>query len=351
MSIAPVQVRVCDGENFRINACERRAFISILNNFLLIFKKFLYTYRFSSTMTLFLQDPEDARILPCIDLPPEKAKAIASPLATRVMRTLAQHADGMHASEIARRLREPVQKIHYHVTRLRKAGIVRVERLADTSGASAKILRVNAPAVGVRFGEFQQGAGGGQRDSAFLSPFITDGEWNARIVVGSPDPHGPESARGRDAAYAIDLGLFFGARTRIAPGPAVTLDTELRSWRANLVIIGGPVVNKAAARINDRRDAAVSYDAGRKAFRTPAGWFDSETGGVIVKMPNPFAPGKQVLWIAGKRHTGTRAAILAFLRDFPSVCERARHERGVEWLAIEGVDEDSDGIIDHARFP
>ncbi len=293
----------------------------------------------------------------CAEIPPGNARALASPLATRILHLLAQESDGLHASAIAKRLREPEQKIHYHVRRLRDAGAIAIDRIEETSGAGAKVLRIAAPAIALRYASGRaatarvKGGVGTPREEAFLAPFIANGAWDARIVVGSPDPHGPESARGRDAAYAIDLGLFFGGRAAMAPGASVQLDTELRSWNANLVIIGGPVVNKAAARLNERKDSPVAYDTERKAFRTPAGWFDAETGGVIVKMPNPFARGKWILWIAGKRHTGTRAAILAFLTAFPTVCEVARTGRHATWIAVEGVDADSDGIVDAVRFP
>jgi hypothetical protein len=60
-------------------------------------------------------------------------------------------------------------------------------------------------------------------------------------------------------------------------------------------------------------------------------------------MPNPFARGKWILHIAGKRHTGTRAAIIALLSDFEEICRSSI-------VIVEGLDADSDGIVDRAKI-
>jgi len=299
-------------------------------------------------------DTKGKGTLPGEEIAATHVRALASPLATRILQLLAREPEGLSGSAIAKHLRETEQKIHYHVAKLRRAGAITVDRIEDTRGASAKILRIIAPAIVVRYTQWLPMASGvattSPEHAAFLHPFIKDGVWDARIVVGSPDPHGPESARSRDAAYAIDLGLFFGAHITASPKASVVLDTDLHEWNANLIIIGGPVVNKAAARLTSRKGTPILYDAERKAFRTPDGLVDGETAGIIVKMPNPFAPNKQILWIAGKRHTGTRAAILAFLQEFNAVCAHARHERNITWVTVEGVDNDSDGSVDSVRF-
>ncbi len=302
---------------------------------------------------MLLTDSKGKGTLPCEEITATNARALASPLAGKILSLLAKEPEGMSGTHLAKQLRETEQKVHYHVANLRRAGAIVVDRIEDTRGASAKILRIAAPALAVRYAQWlpvSRTEAAEREHDEFLRPFIRDGVWDARIVVGSPDPHGPESARSRDAAYAIDLGLFFGARITASPNPSVVLDTELHDWNANLVIIGGPVVNKAAERLTSRRGAPILYDSDKKAFRTPSGTIDGETAGIIVKMPNPFAPSKHILWIAGKRHSGTRAAILAFLKDFAGVCSHARHEKTITWIAVEGVDEDSDGIVDKIKF-
>jgi DNA-binding transcriptional ArsR family regulator len=319
------------------------------NIFVITTRKLLYQR--IPVRAMLLTDDQGARATSCTEVRQEGLRAMASPLSTKILKLLAAHPNGLHAAAIAQRLRETQQKIHYHAKRLRAAGVISLDRHEETSGATAKILRLQSPAIAVRYGESRPTS---KRDAVtpaeerFLAPFIAQGELRARIIVGSPDPHGPESARGRDAAYAIDLGLFLGSRVRISPGPLVMLDTEARDLRQNLIIVGGPVVNKVAERVNAK--SPVRYDADRKAFRAPNGWLDGETTGFIAKFPNPFAVGKWVLWIAGKRHLGTRAAILALLLDFPTVCEKAKSDKESSWLTVDGVDADSDGTIDSVKF-
>ncbi len=292
-----------------------------------------------------------ARTVPCIELPAPKIAAVTSALASRILAQLASRPGGMHASQIARELREHEQKVYYHIRRLRAAGIVVVDHLEESGGGVAKVLRLAAGAAAVRFSPWERAAGRtGAADAhlRMLAPFVERGRWDARIVVSSPDPHGPEGARGRDAGYAIELGLFLGLFLESAPVDAVQLDTQLSDWKQNLIIIGGPVVNKAAQRVNAR--SLAPYDAARKEFRSSVTGrrYAQENAGIVAKMPNPFARGKWVLLLAGKRSAGTRAAVLALTRMLDRIAERAR-ANGTCLCVVEGVDADSDGVVESAR--
>jgi hypothetical protein len=265
---------------------------------------------------------------------------IGSTLTIRILRLLAEHSEGLHASAIARKLREHEQKIFYHTRKLIKNGLVEIHHTEDSGGGTAKILVLSQGAFAIRLRDFSPMVrAASPQDSPFLRPFIENGLLRACIVVGSPDPHGPEQARSRDANYAIDLALFLGTFLVSRPDPAVVLDTELRDWNQNLIIIGGPVVNKAAERINFKSPAR--YDS--KTFFVGTKKYTQENTGVIVRMPNPFSKGKWMLYIAGKRHTGTRAAIIAFTTQFDKISRAAV-------TVVDGVDEDSDGVIDSARI-
>ena len=127
----------------------------------------------------------------------------------------------------------------------------------------------------------------------------------------------------------------------VGEGPGPRSDRFiLRDWNQNLIIIGGPVVNKAAERINTK--SLAPYDKEQKAFVIHNKPYGQEELGIIVKMPNPFARGKWILHIAGKRTAGTRAAILAFLTSFDLVCKQPI-------TLVEGSDHDSDGVIEVIR--
>ena len=45
----------------------------------------------------------------------------------------------------------------------------------------------------------------------FFKEFIDNGIFDGKIVVGSPQPHGPFKTSARDGHYAAHLALFLGA--------------------------------------------------------------------------------------------------------------------------------------------
>ena len=287
--------------------------------------------------------------VPCTQISPEQLKTVTSILAGKIIKLLAENESGLHSSAIARTLHEHEQKIYYHARKLLKANIIVIDRTEDAQGGTAKILKLKTPAYAVRFRKFEpitKISTITTEQEAYLTPFIENGHLNCKIIVGSPDPHGPEHARSRDTMYAIDLALFLGTFLTTPATPIMQLDTELRDWNNNLIIIGGPVVNKAAERIN--RQSPIPYDRSKKAFIIGKKKFDHEETGVIIKMKNPYAKGKYILHIMGKRYTGTRAAILALMKNFDQLCKQSGQKTHIS--IVLGKDDDSDGIIDNAQI-
>ena len=70
----------------------------------------------------------------------------------------------------------------------------------------------------------------------------------------------------------------------------------------------------------------------------------------IVKAKNPFNPEKSILLLAGRRYSGTRAAIIAFLKNFKEIAKGNIHDKNVYAKVVEGTDLDSDGIVDNVEF-
>ena len=65
---------------------------------------------------------------------------------------------------------------------------------------------------------------------------------------------------------------------------------------------------------------------------------------------SPFNKDKYILVVAGKRFSGTRAAIIAFLKDFKKITNGNIHNQNIKAKVVEGIDLDSDGIIDDIEF-
>ena len=78
--------------------------------------------------------------------------------------------------------------------------------------------------------------------------------------------------------------------------------------------------------------------------------YSSEETGMIFKARNPFDKKKGVMVIAGKRYFGTRSAIIAFLKHFDEIVKGNVYNRRIAAKVVEGIDSDSDGIIDDVEF-
>ena len=246
------------------------------------------------------------------------------------------------------------QKVYYHIRNLEKSGIIKINKKEIKQGAVAKYYYLDKPAFVIRLKEFEETQKIIPKSSSkFLEPFIKNGELDAMIIVGSPDPHGPEKARSRDGYYGIDLALFLGTFLNYVPDLNVRLDTEVRQeeLKNNLILLGGPVVNNITKKVNEKMPIffdknnhwAIKSNISKNVYPT------DETG-LIASFKNPFNKEKSILLVAGKRYSGTRAAIIAFLKYFKEVSKGNIHNNKIKARVVEGVDLNSDGIIDDVEF-
>ena len=287
--------------------------------------------------------------LPVREIDPEYLKSISSKLAHIILKIISENP--CYPKEIAKKLKIHEQKVYYHIRNLEKSKIIEIVKKETVQGAVANYYSLTAPSFFVKFKEFttSQKIFDTEKSNKFLDPFIDQGKLNAKIIVGSPDPHGPEKARSRDGYYGIDLALFLGTFLHYSPQMSVKLDTETKSedLQENLIIFGGPVINIVEEKINHklpiRFDKKNNWDIvsniSNKTYHT------DETG-IVVKIKNPFNNRKYILLIAGKRYAGTKAVIISFLKYFDEICKGNNHNNKVSAKVVEGIDIDSDGIVD-----
>lgn len=289
--------------------------------------------------------------LPAKEIKPEKISSISSELAIKIIKLLTNKP--MYSIELAKELKVHEQKVYYHIRNLEKSGIIRLSKKEDKQGATAKYYVVDKPALVIRFKQLEPTQGVQLKsESDFLNPFVKDGELNALVVVGSPDPHGPEKARSRDGYYGIDFALFLGTFLNYVPKFNVKLDTEVREsdLKKNLILIGGPVVNSVTEKINPK--LPIRFEGANRVIKSDISKksYPEDEIGIIVKTKNPFNQEKFILLIAGKRFSGTRAAIIAFLKNFKEITKGNIHNKSIKAKVVEGIDLDSDGIIDDIEF-
>ena len=288
--------------------------------------------------------------LPAKEIKAEHAGSLSSGLAINILNLLAK--ESMYPMDIAKALKVHEQKVYYHIRNLEKAGIIKVARKETKQGATANFFALAEPAFVIKFRNFESTSKIAQirNESEFLQPFIKDGLLDAMIIVGSPDPHGPDKARSRDGYYGMDLALFLGTFLNYVPRFNVKLDTEVREddLENNLILIGGPLVNKVVEKVNPKMP--IRFEGGNIKSAVSNETYPQDECGLIVKTKSPFNKDKYVLVVAGKRFSGTRAAIIAFLKDFRKITQGNVHNPSIKAKVVEGIDLDSDGIIDDIEF-
>jgi DNA-binding transcriptional ArsR family regulator len=283
---------------------------------------------------------------------PERAAAIASPLAWRILQELAKAPD--YPNALASRLRVHEQKVYYHVRRLEAAGFLEVVREEPKRGASARIFAPTAEAFAIVL----KGRGNPVSSpmlphagivAQFLEEFTHDGRFDGAIVVGSPYTHGPFNTTARDSPYAVELGFFLGRLFAPPKGVVVRLDTEVKASGAgkeDMILVGGPVANIITMDLNP--SLAVNFDWKQvwrmESSRTHRPYADEQVG-LIAKVRNPWNRSRVVVLLSGLHAVGTMAAILGLTRFADDVLEGFTPGEDF-YRVVAGQDQDGDGRLD-----
>ena len=303
---------------------------------------------------MYVIDSKTKEALPAKEISGTQAKHLGSGLAEKILGMLAQKP--MYPAEIAKELDVHEQKIYYHVRNLLSSGMIKVEKEEIVAGALARFYSISSPAFFVRYSEMRPAPRVVQekgKESDFLEPFIKNGRLDAKIIVGSPDPHGPEMSRSRDGYFAVDLALFLGSFLDSGDKPAVLLDTEVSTsdLKGNLILVGGPIVNTITSEVNSSLPVHFDPRAKWNVVSGPSGkQYPDEEAGIVVKVPNPYNRVKRLLVVAGKRKAGTAAAVRAFVSRFDKIREGNAKDQIVSAHVVRGLDKDSDGRIDDAEI-
>jgi DNA-binding CsgD family transcriptional regulator len=282
-------------------------------------------------------------------------KALNSDLSKSIIDLLSEKA--YYPLELAKRLNVNEQKIYYHIRNLESNKIIKIVKSEKIHGAIANYYSLVDDSIVIMFRKptkLLKLKSNNQNHDDYLYPFINDGKFDSLFIVGSPDPHGPDKARSRDGYYGMDLALFLGTYLNFIPKLNVKLDTETRTEdlkNNNIILIGGPVVNKVTDIFNSK--LSVFFDktnAWNVKSKITNNIYSADEIGIIVKFKNPFNKDKSILLVAGKRHNGTRAAITAFINHFDEIVKGNLNNSKIHAKIVEGIDYDSDGIVDGVEF-
>jgi DNA-binding transcriptional ArsR family regulator len=288
-----------------------------------------------------------------LQLKPKSFNVLNSDLAQKILNELSKRPSC--AMDIARRLKEHEQKIYYHLRRLENAGIIKMDRTEERAGATAKIYSVSHPFLAIKLfdGNYLTDVKTKAREIEFFKPFINKGKLDATIVVGSPDPHGEYGIQALDGSAGIDLALFLGTFLKNSK-PNYKLDTQVSKsdMKGNLILIGGPRANIIIDKFN--KEMPLYFDT-KHGFNLVSSLtksvYSSDDVGIIIKMKNPMANkgDKYILVLSGIRFKGTRAAIIALIKQMRKVQTGNSFDNGIARV-VRGIDKDADGRIDDVEF-
>lgn len=301
-------------------------------------------------MGIYLQNIKGTTGLRSKEIELKKLKSATSPLASKIIKALLKKE--MYPQELANKLKENEQKIYYHIRNLEKSGIIEETRRKDIRGGSAKYYGVSSPAFTVLMKKPEIIAGNRSEErKQFLEPFIIDGELNSLVIVGSPDPHGPEMARSRDGHFTVDLALFLGSFLNHVPEARTKLDTEFQKddWKNNIIIIGGPIVNNLARTIHHK--LPIYFETSKiVCSKITNKCYEEGSIGIIIKTDNPMCKGKKILMLAGNSYRGTKAAIIALTKEFDEIIKGNKYNKKINARIVSGLDNDGDGIVDYFKL-
>ena len=287
---------------------------------------------------------------------PRLFSILGTELALKIIKELAK--EPSCAMDVARRLKVHEQKVYYHVRRLEELGLIKIIDMQERVGAIAKIYAPTSSVISFKLfdGEHIEDVKTRAEELKFFRPFVEDGKLNAMIVVGSPDPHGKYKAPASDGYCAIDLGMFLGQFINDSKIPYYKLDTQVQNedLKNNLIIVGGPKTNIIADKINKQLPIYFDYSEEFLEWNivstlSKTVYREAQTG-FIVRIPNPFADGKEILVFSGKGFKGTRAAVLAFIKHLKKIMKGNSVKPDTVAKVVQGIDVDSDGIIDEVEF-
>ncbi len=277
-------------------------------------------------------------------LPPEQLRSVLQPTRWKILLELAKNPS--YPGEIARKFSLDQQKVYYHFNELQKNGVITEVKQERKRGAIARYVKPSHKGYAVVIDEWNPRKSQQGEIPAFLEDFYSNGMFDALVVTGSSDPHGPHEARARDIHYIGDLCLLLGSFSS-GVRPCIRTDTDIKEKELednNLILLGGPVINMITARINDELPVRMKIGERWGIYSKASGETYYDNAGLIVKADSAFGKGKKVLVIAGTSRGGTKAAMLALLNKTKKIGEEP------VCRVVKGLDKDGDGVIDSVKI-
>jgi len=281
---------------------------------------------------------------------PGQIASASSDLAWKILQALDKKP--MYPNELAKKLKIHEQKIYYHINKMLEAGLIEVVREESRHGAICRFFAPTSKAFGFELenGEIEIKMSKNNINPQlkdFFYEFIKDGIFDGSIVVGSPVPHGPYLTIAKDGHFAAQLGMFLGNFCSLTNRFIIKLDTEVKaekSYKRNMILIGGPVTNMVFADLNENL---------KKRFEWKRSWiitsdknnYGGESDALIAKITNPWDNTKKIIIFAGAHRQATKSCIIAMTQHYEKILRNFNKNKDF-YIIIRGLDKDGDGKID-----
>lgn len=289
----------------------------------------------------------------------QKLKMMLGGLSWRILTLLSNKE--MYPLEVARQLGMHEQKVYYHIRKLVRVGAIAVTREEKKKGATAKYYKTVSPAFGIEFPSGYRPIQNlctlsvDKQLQDFFKEFISNGVFDGKIVVGSPQPHGPFKTSARDGHYAAHLALFLGQFARMPEEFVVKLDVDVKvekEEKNNLILVGGPGTNLLTQEVNEylpikfiMQSSEQGFMLGGLSSKKTLRVYTSDDSGLIAKIINPWDSTKRIVVIAGNKAVGTKACVLALTNFWKKTLQKYKGEDTFA-VVVHGFDLDGDGKVD-----
>ncbi len=275
-------------------------------------------------------------------LEPRFLPILAHPLAMRIIQSLSL--SPACPLDLARSLQERGQKVYYACRKLEAAGIIQKVGAEKRFGMTANIYGVVSPTVAAKLVDQPTPLQPPHHATRFLSPFITNRQFNGLVVFGDNAPHGQFGMSASEGHTVFEVGALLGTFLQRVRFPLYKRDTHVTDadLQQNLIVVGHPRSNTVLDKLNANLPAFFDPDVdfAIRSRRTNQVYPETQVG-VFAFMKNPFDTSKRILVLAG-RTRGTRAAAIALVHR-PDILGDAGEEC---YRIVKGIDRDGDGVVD-----
>lgn len=255
------------------------------------------------------------------EISPKIAQILAHDIRWQIMELLSS--DGtLYAKSIAKILNLTEQKVHYHLTKLRDAGLIVPIGVKPVKRGRAKLFNPIAESFVLSLAKQSKNNQETVFNKILSRTFCKNGDFIGKIIVGSAEPHGRYDAISRDGFLTGELCWYLGNHISKKKGfiphyvsTDLNYDKGVDKRETNMILIGGHITNTLTAHFNPILKSKFDIYFSENRIRSDDKDFSHPANGLVALFQNPEASNFWILILAGVRSLGTQAAIYAIVSD------------------------------------